>query len=168
MLHHVAGFVLHDDLLQTMNTPSDLPNAAAPKTRRPEDSPTLLLMSLLGRMGGIAWGFFNAFGLLWVGHPTPGMVAAWLAMIAACIPASRPALQEVKSSGPRRSLLIFSFAMCAIALQIVDVVWYYAFQAIPGNYYPWISTLLAFGIFALLAVVGWVTRAITQAANARA
>lgn len=123
-------------------------------------------MSLLGRAGGIAWGFFNAFGLLWVGHATPGMIAAWLAMMGACIPASRPALKETQSAGARRSLLIFSLAVFAIVLQIVDVAWYFGYLAIPGNSYPWFSALLALIIFSLLAIVGRVTRDITLAARA--
>lgn len=164
MLHHVANLVLPDFTLQIMTEPA-APSSPA-NARRPEDSPTLLIMSLLGRLGGVGWGFFNSIGLLWVGHPTPGMVAAWLAMVAACIPANRPSLNEGTASGARRSLLIFILAVCAIVLQCVDVAWYYLYQAIPGNYYPWITTLLAFGIFALLAMVGWVTRAFTLAARA--
>lgn len=145
-------------------TDSIPPAPPSPATARaPEDSPTLLLMSLLGRLGAIGWGLMNGLGFLWIGHPTAGIVAAWLGMLAACIPASRPADGRREKGGARRSLLIFSLALCALILQSVDIAVYYLYLATPGNYYPWVTTILAFGVFTLLAIVGWVTRAFALA-----
>ena len=119
------------------------PSAPAP------DAGGVAALSVVARLFAVALGLFSLLGMLWIGQITPGIAADLLGLVAACIPASKP-------DGPAtRSVVLMSLAILAFVLQIVDVAWYYAYLNISGNYYPWVSTLMAFAVYTLLAFVGW-------------
>lgn len=93
-------------------------------------------------------GLFSIFGMLFIGMVTPMGAAGVLGLIAAATPVMVPRPSRV------RLYVLIAYAVLAIVAQVGDVIYYYAKLNIPGNYYPWIGSIVYFAGFGLMLAYG--------------
>lgn len=123
-----------------------------PSSRETIGMLVLLGLSVIARIVCVLYGVIALVGFLYFGSLSPGMLAGFLAFVAAVIPASRP------DSTDQRSTSILTLSVLGLACQVADVIAYYWLHNIPGNYYPWPESIAAFFALALMALHGAVTR----------